>query len=93
MFVAFLGLTLLIGWIVVTRASVNVWNFWRARVIDHPLYKSFFEDPVGKKQYKQVKVWLGGHHQKATGPVGVLQGVFAIFWSLLLIFALIKVSS
>jgi len=85
-FVSLLGIPMLLGWIVVVWQQAKAYDYWSNRLAKLEYFREYFQI-FGKRGYSWARVWLGGGPGRLT--IGILQWVFALFWLVVIVNALI----
>ena len=80
---AFLGIVILVGWILVTRSRARVLYYWDGKLRLLAGFREVFDrrdlEPLATMW---ARFWLGGD------PIGVFQLAFGVFWAFLMFVAL-----
>src|SRR2546425_8124709 len=80
---AFLGIVILVGWILVTRSRARVLYYWDGKLRLLAGFREVFDrrdlEPLATMW---ARFWLGGD------PIGVFQLAFGVFWAFLIFVAL-----
>ena len=80
---AFLGIVILVGWILVTRSRARVLYSWDRKLRLLGAYREVFDRrDLEPSATMWARFWLGGD------PIGVFQLAFGVFWAFLIFFAL-----
>jgi len=78
----FLGIVVLVGWILVTRSRARVLYYWGRKLRILGAFQEVFDRrDLEPSAHMWARFWLGGD------PIGVFQLAFGVFWAFLILFA------